>query len=78
MKAQRGSRGIALLFNFGARWGWVVNAMPHLLYPQERDLVAIVQETATMDATNRKDLCCLSILHANIHSRVLHMNYYYY
>jgi hypothetical protein len=28
MKAQTGSRGIALLFNLGARWGWVVNAMP--------------------------------------------------
>jgi hypothetical protein len=32
MKAQRGSRGIALLFNFGTRWGGgrggVVKAMP--------------------------------------------------
>jgi hypothetical protein len=27
-KAQRGSRGIALLFNLGARWGWVVNSTP--------------------------------------------------
>jgi hypothetical protein len=36
MKAQRGSRGIALLINLSARWGWVVNAMPQLLYPWER------------------------------------------
>jgi hypothetical protein len=35
-KAQRGRKGIALLFNFGAAWGWVVNAMPLPLYPQER------------------------------------------
>jgi len=28
MKAQRGSRGIALLFNLSARWRWVVNATP--------------------------------------------------
>jgi hypothetical protein len=31
-------------FNLGARWGWVVNAMPWPLYPQERDPVPIVQE----------------------------------
>jgi hypothetical protein len=32
-KAWRGSRGIALLFFFifGARWKWVVNAMPRPL-----------------------------------------------
>jgi len=36
-KAQRGSRGIALLFlNLGARWGGVVNATPRPLYPWER------------------------------------------
>ena len=23
-------------FNFGARWGWVVNAMPRPIYPRER------------------------------------------
>ena len=23
-------------FNFGARWGWVVNATPRPLYPRER------------------------------------------
>jgi catalase len=46
MKAQRGSRGIALLFlNLSARWGWVVNTMPWPLYPQERKPVPIVQET---------------------------------
>jgi len=42
--AQRGSRVIALLFNFGSKWGWEANAMPQLLYFQERDLVPIVQE----------------------------------
>jgi hypothetical protein len=31
-------------FNLGARWGWVVNAMPQSLYPRERDLVPIVQK----------------------------------
>jgi hypothetical protein len=37
MKAQRGSRGIALLFlNLGARGGWVVYATPWPLYPRER------------------------------------------
>jgi len=34
-KAQR-SRGIALLFNLGARWRWVVNATSQTLYPRER------------------------------------------
>jgi hypothetical protein len=32
MKAQRGSRGIAVLFfNLGAGWGWVVNPCPDRL-----------------------------------------------
>jgi hypothetical protein len=45
MKAHRGSRGIVLLFfNLGARWRWVVNAMPRPLYHQERHPVPIVQE----------------------------------
>jgi hypothetical protein len=34
-KTQRGSRGIAVLFNLVARWGWVVSATPRPLYPQE-------------------------------------------
>jgi hypothetical protein len=33
-----------LFFNLGARWGWVVNATPCLLYPRERDPVPIVKE----------------------------------
>jgi hypothetical protein len=45
MKAQRGSRDIALLiFNLGTRWVWVVIATPRPLYSQERDRVPIVQE----------------------------------
>jgi len=37
MRAQRGSRGIALLFfNLGARRGWVANATPRPLYPRKR------------------------------------------
>jgi len=37
MKAQRWSRGIALLFgNLGARWGWVVNVTPGRFTPGER------------------------------------------
>jgi hypothetical protein len=34
-KAQRGSRCIALPFNLGARWGWVVIATPRPIYPRE-------------------------------------------
>jgi hypothetical protein len=43
MKAQSGSRGIAVLFLYvGARWGWVVYATLRSLYPRERDPVPIV------------------------------------
>jgi hypothetical protein len=37
VKAQRGSRGIAVrfLFNLHIVWGWVVSAMPRPLYPRE-------------------------------------------
>jgi hypothetical protein len=35
-KAQRGRRGIALLFNLGARWWWVVNNMPLPLSCRQR------------------------------------------
>jgi hypothetical protein len=32
-----GDRGVApLIHNLGARWGWVGNAMPQLVYPRER------------------------------------------
>jgi len=47
-QAQKGSRGINLLFfNLGARWEWVVDAKPWPLYPLERDLVPIVLETVS-------------------------------
>ena len=40
MKAQRGSRGTALLcLNLGSRWGFVVSTMPRPLYPRERVLL---------------------------------------
>jgi hypothetical protein len=45
MKAQTGSRGITELFNFGARWGWVINATPLPHYPWERYPIPILQET---------------------------------
>jgi hypothetical protein len=45
LKAQRWSRGIALLFNVGSRWGCVVNATLRPLYSRESDPVPIVQET---------------------------------
>jgi hypothetical protein len=45
MKAQRGSRGIALIFHLDPRWGCVVNATPRPLYSRERDPVSIVHET---------------------------------
>jgi len=44
MKAQRGVRGIAQLFNLGFTLGWVVNATPRPLHPSERDLVSILHE----------------------------------
>jgi len=37
----------ALLYSFSflsTRWGWVINAMTQLFYPQERYVVPIVQE----------------------------------
>ena len=43
-KARKGSRGIALLFNLGARWGWGVKLTPRPLYPCERDPLPMVQE----------------------------------
>jgi hypothetical protein len=40
-----GIGGISLLIqNLGARWGWVIDAMPWLFYPQNRAQVLIVQE----------------------------------
>jgi hypothetical protein len=45
MKAQKGSRGIALLIlNLSARGKWVVTVMPWLLYTQEGASVSIIQE----------------------------------
>jgi hypothetical protein len=35
MKAQRGNRGIVLLFDAGTRWGWVFNAKPAALSPNK-------------------------------------------
>jgi hypothetical protein len=32
-KTQRRNRGTVFLFNFGTRWGWVVNTTPRPLYP---------------------------------------------
>jgi hypothetical protein len=44
MKAQSGSRGIALLFlNLNARRGWVVDATPWPFTDRE-DLISILQE----------------------------------
>ena len=40
----RGGVEILLYLFFSIRWGWVVNAMYWLLYPQDRDHVPIVQE----------------------------------
>ena len=45
MKAQRGSKGIAVSFiNLGATWEYVVNAMPRPIYPRKIDPIPIVQE----------------------------------
>jgi hypothetical protein len=36
-RAQRGSRGLAILFlDLGARRGWVVSTTPQRLYPREK------------------------------------------
>ena len=45
MQARKGSTGSApFIHNLSARWEWVVNATPRLLYPWERAPVPIVQE----------------------------------
>jgi hypothetical protein len=44
MKAQNGSRSVAVLINLGARWGWFVNATPWPLYSQERSLVQVLEK----------------------------------
>lgn len=45
MQAWSGSRGIALLIcNYSTRWGWLLNAMPWLIYPQEKAPISTVQE----------------------------------
>jgi hypothetical protein len=45
MKAQRGSRSIALLFlNLGARRGGLVNLTPSLLYPLEWEAVSTLED----------------------------------
>ena len=45
MKAQRAERVMVYSFsNLGARWGWVVNATPRLLYLWEGNPAPIVQE----------------------------------
>jgi hypothetical protein len=42
----RGDTDITLpILNPCARRGWVVNSVPRLLYPWERDLVPIIEET---------------------------------
>ena len=47
-QAMKTQRGVVIqlysFFNFGARWGQVVNTTPWPLYPRERDPVPIVQE----------------------------------
>lgn len=44
-QAQRGGRGIAvLILDPGARRGWLVIAMPQLLYSQEGDRLSLVQK----------------------------------
>ena len=39
-----GKRKALCMHNLRARWGWVLNAMPQLLYPHPRDPVPIVQD----------------------------------
>jgi len=47
MKAQRGSRGIALLFLYLQRWiGWVINVRPRWLYPRERPSTLCIEGRA--------------------------------
>jgi hypothetical protein len=45
MRAQSGSRGTAVRFNFGARWRWVLRITPWPFYPRVRDEAPFVQET---------------------------------
>jgi hypothetical protein len=41
------------MLNIGARWGWVVNARPRPLYPQQTDPVSAVQEDGWISWTVR-------------------------
>ena len=45
MKAQKVSRGIAVLFNLSARLRWVINAELQTLYSRQRDPIPIVLKT---------------------------------
>jgi hypothetical protein len=73
-RAQRGSRGTALLFfNLGAIWRWVVNATIWLLFPRERpsthctgDLVVFIISCSG---------CPLSSLHGISRTRTTRRSY---
>jgi len=41
-----GSRDIVVLFNLGARWGWVVYSTPLPLYPWKREPIPHVKDAA--------------------------------
>jgi hypothetical protein len=54
MKAERGSRGIDLLFfNLGAIWGWVVNATPQPLYSCTHVKKGLVRPGAGLDGCGK-------------------------
>jgi hypothetical protein len=58
MKASRGSRGIASLINFGARWQYVVNFALYLPYPGKETPLPIKLEddfpSASLDILEKK------------------------
>jgi len=69
MKAQKGSRGIAvLMINLGARLGWFVKATPRSIHPLERVTAHILQgaERAVvsiwMDVEERQSLTNLGFV----------------
>jgi hypothetical protein len=62
----RGSVEVQLysFFNLGARWWWVVNAMPRPVHPRERDPVPSVQEAGWAPGpvwTDAEILACTGI-----------------
>jgi hypothetical protein len=59
MRAQRGGKGIALLFDLGTRWGRVVNATAPEKSPGTHGTVGWVGARAGLDGCGKEEIACL-------------------